>query len=479
MTLRFRLTFWYFIVSLTILLVFSFGTYLAMRHLLIRAIDQELFTITNSVALNYDPSIHTFRDFSTDTYNLNRYLKKFFLIVYDSTGKSIYHSPLAHKIGLDIPLSRENIAKEYTIEKRKEDIPTIDAPEYTATGETVAFRVISRKLFNNDHQIGWATLAIPIADIESSLHQLTYILLAGIFLTVILIGLGGYFLTHQSLLPINRITRQARNISHSKLGERIPIIHPKDELGQLTIVLNDLFERLQKAFESQKDFLSGAAHELKTPLSIIRAHWEGELNNPEITGEMKEKMVQDIETVTRLSHLINNLILLSQTEAIEENFEFSPVQLDFLLKDVVTDCQVLADMKSQQLQIVEIPQLEVTGDKNRLYQLFFNIIDNAIKYTPEKGKIWIRGMIQNSWVMIEVRDNGIGITEDNLPRIFDRFYRVQRDRARKTGGSGLGLSICKLIAEAHKGEIIVESSSGKGTAFVVKLPIFRPFSNKN
>jgi signal transduction histidine kinase len=479
MTIRFRLTFWYFIVSLTILLIFSFGTYLAMRHLLIRAIDGELFIITNSVALNYDPSIHAFRDFSTDSYNLNRYLKKFFLIVYDSTGKSIYHSPLARKIGLDIPLSRENIAKEYTIEKRKEDIPTIDAPEFTATGETVAFRVISRKLFNNGHQVGWATLAIPIADIESSLHQLTYILLAGIFLTVILIGLGSYFLTHQSLLPINKIIRQARNISHSKLGERMPVIHPKDELGQLTIVLNDLFERLQKAFESQKDFLSGAAHELKTPLSIIRAHWEGELNNPEINREMKEKMVQDIETVTRLSHLINNLILLSQTEAIEENFEFSPIQLDFLLKDVATDCQVLADMKSQEFKIVEIPQIEVTGDRNRLYQLFFNLIDNAIKYTPEKGKIWLRGMIQDSWVKIEVRDNGIGISKDDLPRIFDRFYRVQRDRARKTGGSGLGLSICKLIAEAHKGEIIVESSSGKGTVFVVKLPVLRPFPDNN
>jgi len=343
----------------------------------------------------------------------------------------------------------------------------------------VAFRAISRKLFTNGHQIGWATLAIPIADIEGSLHQLIYILLAGIFVTVILIGLGSYFLTHQSLLPVNRITRQARKISHSKLRERIPVTHPKDELGQLTIVLNDLFERLQKAFESQKDFLSGAAHELKTPLSIIRAHWEGELNNPEITGEMKEKMVQDIETVTRLSHLINNLILLSQTEAIEENFEFFPVQLDCVLKDVVTDCQVLADMKSQQLQIVEIPQIEITGDRNRLYQLFFNLTDNAIKYTPEKGKIWMRGMIQDSWVIIEIRDNGIGISEDDLPRIFDRFYRVQRDRARKTGGSGLGLSICKLIAEAHQGEITVESASGKGTVFVVKLPVCQSLPSNN
>ncbi len=479
MTLRFRLTFWYFIVSLTILLIFSFGTYLAMRHLLIRAIDQELFTITNSVVLNYNPSTHTFRDFSADSYNLNRYLKKFFLIVYDSNGKSIYHSPLARKIGLDIPLSRENIAKEYTIEKRKEDIPTIDAPEFIATGETVAFRVISRKLFNNGHQIGWATLAIPIADIESSLHQLTYILLAGILVTVILIGLGSYFLTHQSLLPVIRITRQARKISHSNLGERIPVIYPKDELGQLSIVLNDLFERLQKAFQSQKDFLSGAAHELKTPLSIIRAHWEGELNNPEITGEIKEKMVQDIETVTRLNHLINNLILLSQTEAIEENFEFSIVQLDCVLKDVVTDCQVLADMKSQEIQIFEIPQVEITGDENRVYQLFFNLIDNAIKYTPKKGKIWIRSTIKNGWVMTEVRDNGIGISTDDLPRIFDRFYRVQRDRARKTGGSGLGLSICKLIAEAHQGEITVESSSGKGTLFAVKLPVLQSVQSNN
>jgi signal transduction histidine kinase len=144
--------------------------------------------------------------------------------------------------------------------------------------------------------------------------------------------------------------------------------------------------------------------------------------------------------------------------------------MDDLIREVVADVEVLAEMKQQTIDIVELPPTTVYGDQARLYQLFFNIIDNAAKYTPENGKIWISLRPVNSFITVEVRDNGSGIPKEQLPHIFQRFYRVQKDRSRSTGGSGLGLSICKLIADSHGGHIEVESEVGKGSMFRIILP---------
>ena len=312
---------------------------------------------------------------------------------------------------------------------------------------------------------------MPIGDVEESLDKLLKILISGSIVAVLMLAVGSYFLTRQSLSPVAAITRKAKRIGHSSLNQRIEVLNKEDELGQLSIILNDLFERLQKAFETQKQFLSDVAHELKTPLSILRAHWESEINNPDLPNELKEKCVQDVETITRISHLINSLILLSQTEEIQSNFEMAPLQIDDLTRSVIEDAQILSEVKSQQLNMLDMKSLEIKGDKIRLYQLFFNLIDNAIRYTPEKGKIDVALVPDDDYAVVEVRDSGVGIPAADLPHVFKRFYRVQKDRSRKTGGSGLGLAICKLIADAHNGKIEVESEVGKGSLFRVKLPL--------
>jgi signal transduction histidine kinase len=470
MKIRLRLALWYFSITLFILLLFLLGTYLGMRQLLFTAIDKELDIVIESIENSYDPGSGLFPGLENNPINLSQQLKKFYLVVRDASGNPVFYSLLAQQIKLNIPLPRDKTEIDSFAHLEPEKIPSLRLNGRAKRKAYVSFRAISRKLFYEEMQIGWATIALPIADVEDSLEHLFILLAGGGVMVAFLLGVGSFFLTRQALSPIRTINRKARQISHSHLDERIDIYNRADELGQLSMVLNDLFERLQKAFESQKLFLADAAHELKTPLSILRSHWESEINNPEVPLELKEKIVQDVENITRLSHLINNLLLLSQTEQIESNFEFNSLKLDVLLQEVIIDAQMMADAKSQQLHLVELTPVTIQGDRNRLYQLFFNLIDNASKYTPEGGKIWISLRLENEQALAEVRDNGLGISPLDLPHIFKRFYRVQKDRARKSGGSGLGLSICKLIVEAHKGIIEAESELGKGSVFRVRLP---------
>ncbi|MEJ2635820.1 MAG: ATP-binding protein [Calditrichia bacterium] len=467
MKIRIRLTLWYFIVTLLIVLAFSLGTYWGMKNLLYRALDQELDIVAETIERSYDPFFNEFEDLYNIPENINRYLQ-YYLIVYNAAGNPVFSSPMTQNISLDIPLPKTEAKKGFTPTlKIPKSIPFLRANE---NGE-ITFRVISRQMYYQNRRIGWVTVGLPIERINESMENLLNILIIGTIAAVLLIGTGGYFLTRQTLNPVNDIARKAAAISSTNLNERIKVVNPEDELGQLSKVLNVLLERLQQAFDSQLQFMADAAHELKTPLAVLRAHWEEELNNSELSWDLKEKLVEDVETISRLNHLISNLLMLSQTETHHADFEFSTIKLDELLQDVVADAQILAEIKSQQIRIVEIPETVIRGDRNRLYQLFFNIIDNAIKYTPENGKIWLSLHLHRPWATVEIRDNGPGIPRDDIPHIFERFYRVQKDRARRTGGSGLGLSICKLIVESHKGKIEVESEMEKGSAFRIKLPL--------
>ncbi|MCK4773266.1 MAG: histidine kinase, partial [Candidatus Krumholzibacteria bacterium] len=200
-------------------------------------------------------------------------------------------------------------------------------------------------------------------------------------------------------------------------------------------------------------------------------HWEDELNNPELPLENREKIAGDIETIARLNRVINNLLLLSQTEFAQDAFEFESVSLDQLLSAVASEMEVLADMKSQELRLTKIEPVVLWADRDRLHQLIFNLLDNAIKYTPEKGNINVSLRVENGEALVIVEDNGIGIPGEDLPYVFDRFYRVSNDRSLETAGSGLGLSICRMIAETHNGSIDLAGRAGEGSTFTVRLPI--------
>ncbi len=469
MKIKNRLLLWYMSVTLIAIPFFSVSTYFGVRHLMLEALEDEREAVISAVEGHFDPVSRTFRDLDVDNLWINVDMEESYMVIYDSDGQEIYKSPLADRIRLSIPMARDEPEIITILKHDSETMPVF----HPAASEQVRFQAVSHKLYHDNEVVGWLNVATSLDDVDDSLRHLIRILFATkIVMLGFLLG-GGYVITRKSLQPVAAMAGKARRISSANLSQRIEVADRSDEIGQLAVVLNNLLGRLERAFKSQQQFMADAAHELKTPIAILRTTWEDELNNPELPDTFKERLVGDIETITRLSRIINNLLLLSQTESIEKSFEFAALRLDDLLKDVVTDTTTLAKMKGQRIEHDSIQTATVKGDRDRLYQLFFNLIDNAVKYTPEGGTITVSLDIDRGSAVVTVRDTGPGIPTIDLIRVFDRFFRVDRDRSRKTGGSGLGLSICKMIAETHRGDIRADSKPGEGAVFTVHLPILK------
>ncbi len=465
MKIGYRFASLYFVVTLVILLIFSLSVYWGMRRILLTTLDENLHFVVSSIEENYDPSKNEFEYMEKEPEKADPFLE-YYLIIYDITGKPIYKSAIAQKLHLAIPLSNRRATKGFTTRITVKEAVQWVHPD---RGGEITFRAFNRKIYHNDRQIGWVTIARPIEEVDESLNKLAIVFSIAILGTVLLIALGSYFLTRRVLSPVTLITRKANHISHTNLNERIEGVQSNDELGALADTLNGLLDRLERAFKSQQQFLADAAHELKTPLAVLRAHWEEELNNAELPVTLRNKLARDVELLSRLNHLINSLLLLSKTEQVSADFSFETIDLKELLREVASDASVLAAAKRQSIKMVRLDTLRIRGDRDRLYQMFFNIVENAVKYTPEGGRIEIEAKREDSRVSVFISDNGPGIPPEDLPHIFDRFYRVKKDRSRETGGSGLGLAISQLIAKIHGGEITVTSRVGKGSRFEITL----------
>lgn len=278
---------------------------------------------------------------------------------------------------------------------------------------------------------------------------------------------------------MNTLTEQIkRKYAYDLPGETMEkLINQEDGNGMeglskftLSIILDNLMGHVKKEIEQQREFFAEAIHQIKTPLAILRANWEEELNNTDLPLGVREKFAQNIETITRMSQLINKMLILSHTEVSRSDLNFQPVRLDEILNSIIEETSILAEANNQEINAEYFPEMMVNGDNDRLYQLFFNLIDNAIKYTPEYGKITISGRVENNIVIIDIKDTGPGIPLEEQSLIFNRFYRARNGNTKKVNGSGLGLAICKMIAEMHKGKINVKSEQGKGSTFRVLLP---------
>jgi heavy metal sensor kinase len=464
MKIRTRLVLWYFFTSLVLLLIFSIGTYLGMRHLLLNSLDDELDQMRDDISSSFDRETESF-DILNHPFFVQTELSNYYLILYNNKNQRIFESKVVSLT--DVILPDDQVDTNYTATAK---IKTSLSANHNSF-KYAKFRIVGSKLYNEGSVIGYVLVGQSFEKLYESMDNLLSVLLISIGITTLIILILSYFLTERSLKPIDSLIAQAGRISRDNLNDRLDVENPEDEIGKLTNVLNGLLKRLQDSFEKEQEFMADAAHELKTPLTVLRTHWEDELSNKDLPDNFKEKLVKDIETITRLSKLINNLLLLSNSEYGVLKVDFENLDLSELVKDVVDNTTVLAELKNQTINLVELTPVFVEGDKTKLYQLFFNLLDNAINYTQEKGNINISVKRENRNALVEIQDNGIGIPDNDLPHIFRRFYRVHKDRSQKLGGNGLGLAIVKLITEIHNGEIQVESQVGKGTSFIVKIPV--------
>jgi len=288
-------------------------------------------------------------------------------------------------------------------------------------------------------------------------------------LAVLIAGLYGWLGTSLVLSPLEKVTEAARSIANKDdLSRRIPNVARKNEIGVLIEAFNQTLDRLEDIFNKQKRFLADVSHELRTPLTVIKG-------NAGLLRRMKEpdeESLREIEVeVDRLTRMVGDLLLLAQAEAGRLDLNMQPVELDVLLTEVLKQARILS-MDKVQIHIDEIDQVLVQGDRDRLKQVLINLITNAIKYTPLGGRVGLRLVRAAQMAQLIISDTGPGIPQNDIPHIFERFYRGDKARTRSLDGSsyGLGLSIVFWIIKSHGGSIDVKSIEGQGTTFIVSLP---------
>jgi heavy metal sensor kinase len=310
-------------------------------------------------------------------------------------------------------------------------------------------------------------VAYPLEELNEALDSIFLIfrILAPIALLISVVG--GWFLAHTSLKPVDAITRTARKISAQNLNQRLPAKAVDDELGRLTATFNDMIERLQESFAQIQRFSADASHELRTPLTIMRGEIEVALRRRRLPHATRELLTSVHDELVRLSSIVESLMILIKSESGRLSFQFGEVALDEMMRELAEDTRVLASKKKIKVELQMDESLNIRGNAARLRQLFLNLLENAVKYTQPHGTITLALKRVGSSAVVSVEDTGIGIPKKDLAKVFDRFYRVSSDGS----GSGLGLAIAKWIAEAHHGTIEAASREKKGSTFTVTLPL--------
>jgi two-component system OmpR family sensor kinase len=340
---------------------------------------------------------------------------------------------------------------------------------YTSRGH---LRVLTIPLQAGGRPLGTLQVAASMEMVDLTRRLLLQIIVVIAVASMMTAAAASWFAIGQALAPLADVTEAALRISHADdLSQRIP--NPgraQDEVGQLIAAFNETLERLEHIFTSQQRFLADVSHELRTPLTVIKG-------NVALMRRMKqvdEESLAGIEDeADRLTRLVVNLLLEAQAESGRLPLHFAPIELDTLLLEVFKEMRILARERVQ-VKLTEIDQIMVNGDRDRLKQVLINLVSNAINYTAQGGEVFLSLGRVGENARIIVRDTGQGISAQDLPHIFERFYRAEKSRSRsKVGGFGLGLSIAHWIVEHHGGRIEVDSVEGQGATFCIYLPTAR------
>ena len=314
-------------------------------------------------------------------------------------------------------------------------------------------------------------VAVPIRAVQhSNIRTGFFIFLSSLFIIIISWG-GGIIITKRALTPVNKVIQRVNDITSKNLDVRLPIPEIDDEIARLVTTFNDLLDRMAAAFRLHKSFIADASHELRTPLSILMGEIEMASKNTAHDPLTQKNLKEAAFEVEHMARIVDDLQWLARGDAGQLYMEKKNIRLDEVLMNTLSRCQILAAKNDITLNIDKIEILEYMGDEELLTRALGNLVNNAIKYSNPGGTVKLSLYKNNNHVTLNVKDNGIGIPEKSLHKIFNRFYRVDVSRSRETGGSGLGLPITKWIVDLHHGAISVESELAKGSTFSINLPV--------
>ncbi|HEY7307967.1 MAG TPA: heavy metal sensor histidine kinase [Gemmataceae bacterium] len=453
LSIRWRLTLWNTLALAVVLLSFSALVYLLLRRALYEQIDRALLA-------EHAQLVHDERLTEQPTQRLQHWIdefqehEKYFCVIYDRAGQVVLATP----------------------ELAADSIPPSPPP----TGET-HFRTRSLPIVGRQRELaaplraGGEDLLVvhlaPLGEVDRELQELLVVLGTAVPIALVLSGGLAYLLARQALAPVQQLHRQTAHITADRLDRRLPVANANDELGRLAQTINDMIARLERSFAEIRRFTADASHELRTPLTALRTEVEAALSKPTEMTDHANLLGSILEECDRLTRLTEQLLALAREDARRVEQSYQPLDLAALVRGVVETMRCLAEMKSLRLRQYGEDMVPAHGDAARLRQVFYNLLDNAIKYTPENGEIEVRLERRGGEAMVVLRDSGLGISAEHLPHVFERFYRVDKGRSRAEGGTGLGLSIAHSIVTAHGGRIELDSAPGRGTVCTVALPL--------
>ncbi len=458
-SIRFRLTFWYTISLVLAIIVIFASFYFITRQVLHDQTDSSLKIHSDKIVeivTNTNTGMHQAiarEAFVEEFSNIPGML----VVVMNSSGMIVSSSQTVNPTdGVIRGLFAEaNQSPKSFFEDRR-----------IGTSE---LRFLVRPILQNNTLLGVVIMGHPIDVIQKALNSL--IAMLGIVFTIFLIPaiLGGYFNARAAVSPISNISEKLKLINSGNLSERVDNPNTGDEIEELSATFNSLLDRLNNAFQRERQFIGDVAHEVKTPLSAQRTNIEVALAKDRSKEDYRHALEESLVDNNRLSTTLKNVLDLAWSEADAARAQFE----NFDLSEVVQEIKDLGTKMAVKKQISVIGEVEphiiVAGKKDKLERALINLVDNAIKYTPQKGTVTISLQKKKDQAQFKVKDTGRGIAEKDLPHIFERFYRGSKTD--KTFGSGLGLSITQAIVSAHRGEVRVKSKTGKGSEFVVLLPL--------
>lgn len=338
-------------------------------------------------------------------------------------------------------------------------------------------RIFSKKVKDADGNEYLLQIGVSMENIDTTLVNVLVKFLSVWPLLLVIISFMGYYFVKRSFRPIRDIVATARSITAEDLSRRINTVESADEIGKLADTLNDMIGRIQRSFEQVRQFSDDVAHELRTPITVIKGEIEVALRSRRSADDYVETLRSLLEETEKLGVIIDNLLFLSRMDSKRIMVTFREMDLDLLVMDVYEEFCVQAREKNIALNLSRVDEIPIRGEEGLLRRLFVNLFQNAIKYTSPGGSIDVTLTAPNETgdgkgmkAIFIITDTGAGIPRKDLPRIFDRFYRVDKSRSGKTGGSGLGLTIVKKILDIHGGKITVKSRPGMGTSFYLFFP---------
>jgi heavy metal sensor kinase len=452
LSIRWKLTFWYGGVLAVVLAAFSLAVFLVMRHHALARLDEglteELADVLYEIKKAGEPS--TLQEWLERRFSRH---EGFDFQITKQSGERFFASARLTTTLLPLP-----------------DTVT-DAPAFAnvLVDSRGRWRIANVRVQGPDGPLT-VQVARSLAALDHEMNELLVTFLLTGPLTLVAAISGGYFLGGRALRPVHKMTQTANQITAERLNKRIEVENPNDELGALGQTLNRMIERLERSFTEIRLFTADASHELRTPLTAIRTEAEVALGKLPSSKEQQQLLGSILEECDRLTRLTDQLLTLSREDSGVARQVREPVDLAVLVRGVVETMRPLADTKHLQLQCTQQGPEYVLGDEAKLRQVFFNVLDNAIKYTPEGGAVDVSVESPGATTRVSVKDTGIGIPPEHLPRVFDRFYRVDRARSREQEGTGLGLTIARSIVVAHGGQIELASAPGEGTICTITLP---------